>query len=92
MVSTIPPCTADMIVAHIKEKWANIPCCMCKGNDWNVSDTQYQLTEIEKRPGEGYVIPTFPVICTNCGNTMLISSVVVLKQLDIINIKEPTNG
>lgn len=51
---------------------------MCGVGDWNVQDSTYQLLEYNQGAMVigGPVIPVIPVVCTNCGNTILINAII----------------
>lgn len=63
----------------IEEKWTNADkrCPVCQHNGWTIGEA------VEVRPYQGGnliigggVVPLIPVVCTNCGNTLLFSAVV----------------
>lgn len=65
--------------AFVQSKWrAPYPCNCCGHNKWNISNTLFQL--IEFHHGNmvigGEVAPVLPVICANCGNTVLVNAIV----------------
>jgi hypothetical protein len=66
------------LIAHLTEKWGvNSQCPMCKGQEFSVGDRAYQLTEYHQ--GNlvmgGPVVPLVPIVCTNCGNTLLVNAI-----------------
>lgn len=65
-------------IVHLQAKWAGRPCPMCGVSDWNVHDSTFQLTEFNQGSMVigGPVIPVVPVICKNCGNTILINAII----------------
>ena len=73
-------------IDHLQEKWAGRPCPLCGVGSWNVHDSTYQLTEYNQGSMVigGPVIPLIPVICNNCGNTVLINALTagILKAED----------
>ena len=67
------------IIKHLQSKWKN-PCPLCGAKQWNVQDKSFELREFQGGNivlGKGLLIPVIPVICTNCGFTALINSIVV---------------
>ena len=65
-------------IAHLQDKWGSRPCPMCGKGPWNVQTSTYQLTEYNE---EGFVvggpvIPVLPVVCRNCGHTVLVNAIV----------------
>lgn len=62
----------------LNKKWqGDKECPVCRHNQWTIGDA------VELRPYQGgsvviggAVVPLIPVVCTNCGNTLLISAVV----------------
>jgi zona occludens toxin (predicted ATPase) len=69
--------TADFS-RFIKENWKGRPCQMCGNLDWKIQGAVFQLVPW----GEDQVVmvagttnvPVVPVICTQCGNTVLVSA------------------
>lgn len=63
--------------AWLNEKWPDEKCPMCGVKNWEVAD----LVELRPYSGTssfvlGGVHPLLPVVCTNCGNTVLVNAVV----------------
>jgi hypothetical protein len=50
---------------------------MCGKGPWNVQDSTFQLTEYNEGSFVvgGPVIPVVPVICGNCGHTVLVNAI-----------------
>jgi len=65
------------IIAHLRNKWQGKTCPMCQIGNWNVQESTFQLTEFNEGGMVigGPVIPVIPVICNNCGNTILINAI-----------------
>ena len=67
--------TAD-IIKYLKDNWQGRSCPMCDAGDWNIQAAVFQLipwgddTLVVGSPN----VPVVPVICTKCGNTILISA------------------
>ncbi len=68
----------QIVISHLQNKWGSQhPCTMCGKGPWNVHESTYQLTEYNE--GNlvigGPVIPVIPVICGNCGYTVLVNAI-----------------
>ena len=69
----------DELIQHLNTKWKNQPCPLCGTRQWNVQDKTFELREFHGGNlvlGSGPIIPIIPVICTNCGNTVLVNPLV----------------
>jgi hypothetical protein len=66
------------VIEHLRAKWAGRPCPMCGVNSWSVQDSTYQLLEFNQGTlvVGGPVIPIVPVVCNNCGNTILVNAII----------------
>ena len=76
---------ADKLIAHLKSKWQGRSCLMCGTGNWNVSDKVYELRGYHGGGltiGGVAIVPVLPITCDNCGNTILVNTIVagVLKQ------------
>ena len=51
---------------------------MCGIGGWNVQDSTYQLLEFNQGSLVigGPVIPVIPIVCNNCGNTLLVNAII----------------
>jgi hypothetical protein len=70
---------SDKLINHLKDKWGGANCPICKSGSWNVSDRVYELREYHGGNmvlGGGPIVPIVPVTCSNCGNTILVNSIV----------------
>lgn len=50
---------------------------MCKGADWHVSETVYELREYNEGNlvvGGVPIFPVIPVSCTSCGNSVFVNA------------------
>lgn len=61
----------------LREKWPNPQCPMCFARNWHVAPT----AELRDFTGGdlvlgGPIIPVVPVVCTNCGNTVLVNALI----------------
>lgn len=63
-------------VKYLKENWKGRPCHMCGGVDWKIQGAVFQLIPYgDDRLVVGSPnIPVVPVICEQCGNTVLVSA------------------
>jgi len=68
---------SNELVKFLTSKWKNTPCPMCHVGSFNVSDTIYELREFNQGAlviGGAPIIPVIPIICNNCGNTVLVNA------------------
>lgn len=82
------------IIAWLNEKWGqDRPCSQCGHSEWGIGQSPVQL--IVGGPdggiflGESY--PCVPILCNNCGNTVLINALKCGVQSSPIK-KETENG
>jgi hypothetical protein len=68
----------EKLMAFVKEKWKGANCPMCGGGDWSIQNKIFKLMEFTKQGlvVGGPVIPVIPVVCNNCGNTILMNAIV----------------
>ena len=67
------------VISHLRTKWGARPCPMCGAQNWNVSDTVFELRQFHGGNlvlGQGPIIPIIPVTCVNCGNTIFINGII----------------
>ena len=63
---------------YLREKWGPLRACpMCEEKRWFVPDSTFQLLELDQGGIVlgGSAIPVLPVICSKCGNTVLINAI-----------------
>lgn len=70
---------ANEIIEFLNEKWKNQACPMCGGHEWTVGDRMFELREFNNGSitvggPSSSVAPVIPVVCSNCGNTILINT------------------
>ena len=69
---------SQKVIRHLTTKWANRPCLMCNAAQWSVQDEAFELRAFSD--GNlivgGALIPVVPVVCTNCGNTVLVNAII----------------
>ncbi len=72
----------EKLIQHLENKWEGRRCPLCTGGNWDVSDKLCELREVDDTGlgiGDIHVVPVVPVVpvtCDNCGNTILVSSIV----------------
>ena len=68
---------AQKLIEYLKEKWQGAACPMCRQSKWMVKEKVFELREFSE--GNllvgGSVMPILPVICANCGNTILVNAI-----------------
>jgi hypothetical protein len=69
-----PTVPVENAIAWVREKWGERPCPYCQHLEWQVG------TPLEIPLASGEVMsptmsPTFPVMCGNCGNTVLVNAI-----------------
>jgi hypothetical protein len=64
-------------IAYLRQKWGGRVCPMCGVGNWSVNESTFQLTEFNNGSMiiGGPVVPVVPVICMNCGNTVLVNAI-----------------
>lgn len=69
---------SQKLINHLRQKWSSRPCPMCGGGPWSVQDSTYQLMEFQEGSLAigGPIVPVIPVICGNCGHTVLVNAIV----------------
>jgi hypothetical protein len=66
-------------IAHLREKWGDRTCPMCRAAQWEVHDVVFEMRQFQGGNfviGTGPVLPVVPVTCGNCGNTVMVNSIV----------------
>jgi hypothetical protein len=68
---------AKKLIQHLTTKWHGRTCPICTVGSWNVQDSSFELREFNggNMVIGGPIIPVVPVICSNCGNTVLINAI-----------------
>jgi hypothetical protein len=68
---------AQKLITFLNTKWRNHPCPICTVGSWNVQDSSFELREFNEGNMVlgGPVIPVVPVVCNNCGNTVLVNAI-----------------
>jgi predicted nucleic-acid-binding Zn-ribbon protein len=67
------------MIKHLEDKWNSQNCPMCGHSSWNIPSEVYEIREFH---GGGLVlgpipiVPVIPITCSNCGNTILVNSIV----------------
>jgi len=68
----------NVFIAYLKSKWGEtLRCPMCTNTEWDVQESTYELREWNPHTlvSTGPVLPLIPVVCTNCGNTILVNAI-----------------
>lgn len=69
---------SNKVIQHLRLKWHGRGCPMCNSGPWNVQETMYELREFHGGAfvvGGVPIIPVVPVICQNCGHTVLVNAI-----------------
>lgn len=67
-----------IVIAFLNAKWGSgRQCPMCGTKSWSVQDSTFQVSELNPAGlvVGGPIIPVIPVICSNCGNTVLVNAI-----------------
>ena len=63
------------VAAHVKMKWQGRPCPMCTSGTFIPVNRVHELRELNEGSSTGKLMAVIPVICNNCGNTVLVNCV-----------------
>lgn len=67
----------EKFIEMLNQKWSTKVCPMCGVNSWTVAENIYTLAMVEETGsihlGKN-LLPLIPVICDNCGNTILVNA------------------
>ena len=75
----MPDIDSEKFIEHLKGKWGARKCPMCNSGNFNVSENVFELREYKGGGlilGGAPIVPVVPVTCMNCGNTILVNSLV----------------
>jgi hypothetical protein len=66
------------MINYLREKWAGRPCPLCAVGNWTVQTSAFELRQFYEGNMVlgGPIIPVVPVVCTNCGNTVLVNALI----------------
>lgn len=69
---------AKVLIEHLNEKWGGRGCAQCGSTNWQVQDSIFELRQFSGGTlvVGGPLIPVVPVICQNCGNTVLVNGLI----------------
>ena len=70
----------EKLIKVINEKWNTKACTMCGQNHWDIGNqliTMVSVGEDKSIQLGGQFMPLVPIVCGNCGNTVLINPLVV---------------
>lgn len=69
----------ERLIENINRNWSTKNCPMCGGNNWAISDDVMAMMRVGENNDimlGGRITPVVPVICNECGNTVLINPIV----------------
>jgi hypothetical protein len=75
----LTPDQNSKLLSFIQSKWKPpYVCSCCASNSWNIGQELFQLTQFAGGAMivGGPLVPVAPLICTNCGNTVLVNAIV----------------
>lgn len=70
----------ERLLQVINEKWSNKQCPMCGKNNWTFNGdifTMLEVTENKMLNLGGKMLPLTPMVCNECGNTILINPLTI---------------
>lgn len=70
----------EKLIKLLNEKWKGISCPYCQSTQWNVDPAIMTTIEVSEDKGMqlgGRFMPFITVTCGNCGNTVLVNSLVL---------------
>lgn len=68
----------EKVLEHLRDKWGSGKRCpMCDSPDWSVQESTFEIRDWHPHAvmASGRVILVVPVICNNCGNTVLVNAI-----------------
>ena len=68
----------EEFVKFLEQKWGTHPCPLCGARQWQIQPSAFELRQYHGRGifASGAVTPVVPVVCGNCGNTVLVNAIV----------------
>jgi hypothetical protein len=80
------------LIEKLNELWKNQKVCsICQGQNWNVSDTVFELREFHGGNmviGGSAIIPVLTLTCTKCGQTIFLNAM----SLGIVELPQHKEG
>jgi len=70
---------AKQFIEYLQAKWGGKSCPMCGKTDWSIMGRVYELREYGETGlvlGGNTIVPIVPVLCKNCGNTVLVNAII----------------
>ncbi len=66
------------LIEFLNTKWGQRSCPMCGVYNWSVQDMAYEIRGYLPwlLPQGGPRMPIIPVVCKNCGNTVLVNAII----------------
>lgn len=68
------------LISTINSKWQTKSCPLCGKNNWDIGDQMITMVGVGEDKSiqlGGQFMPLIPVVCSNCGNTILINPLVI---------------
>jgi hypothetical protein len=78
------------LLEALKQKWPVTvsACVICRANNWQVSDSVFELREYQSNVfgvGSGAIYPVIPVMCGTCGHVIFFNAI----KLGVIEMPSP---
>lgn len=72
---TIPDDKLAKLQQHINTKWTSLKCPHCNFQQWTAFTVKpLEIVNFPHPFPTGQTLPTVGLVCTNCGNTVLINA------------------
>lgn len=68
------------LINTINQRWSTKNCPMCGANNWTIGEDVVTMVRVDENNSiqlGGKITPVVPMICSNCGNTLLINPLVI---------------
>ncbi|PWK98196.1 hypothetical protein [Hallerella porci] len=69
----------DDFLKKMNAQWQDKTCPICRAKNWQIEEGAYELREFQGGNlvlGNGSIIPVVPIMCRNCGYTILFNAIV----------------
>lgn len=70
----------EKLIATINSKWKQKTCPMCGENKWDIGNQMITMVGVGEDKSiqlGGQFMPLVPIVCSACGNTVLVNPLVV---------------
>lgn len=70
----------EKLISAINKTWMTKTCPMCGKNSWTIGDQMIAMVNVGEDKSiqlGGEFMPLVPMVCGNCGNTILINPLVI---------------